>query len=76
MEHHLSLNSHCGEDKKVVLGEEFLHYRKKKCEFYVSLKLEIQEVGLNIMWYAHGSQLGPEEMKRNRYRSRGKCSEC
>lgn len=27
------------------------------------LKLEIQEVGLNIMCYAHGSQMGPDKNK-------------
>lgn len=39
------------------------------------LKLDFQEVGVNILWYKHGSQLGPNSTKTYLYRSGGKYSE-
>lgn len=45
------------------------HYRGKSGFIYKELKLEIKKVGLGIIWYAHRSQLGPDWIKRNLYRS-------
>lgn len=53
-----------------------VNFREKYGFIYQQLKLEIQEVGLCIIWYAHHSQLGPSGIKRNLYRSGEKCREC
>lgn len=43
---------------KTPVGEKII--KQDMSSVYHKLKLEIQEVDLNIIWYAHGSQLGLE----------------